>query len=71
MAVSLALRLLLDKAMIKRDIEADFNGEEYAVFMLLPEGDSWIIENQNMFAIKQESTDQKDSKMQNDKDLPF
>lgn len=46
---SFAIRKLLSKGMLVCRMESDINGQEYAIFKLTSEGESWAIANENRF----------------------
>ncbi len=63
MAVGIALKLLLGKSMIEMNKEKDDYGAEYSIFKTSLKGETWILNNQDKFTLK--------NKIDIDPDLPF
>lgn len=68
LAVSIALKMLTKKGLIKSTKREDFNGNEYYAYQMTDIGEQWIIKNQDKLKLHYES---KDSGPISADDLPF
>lgn len=53
-AVSLALKSLSQKGMIRTDQTTDFNGNQYRVYNVTSNGSDWLLRNQDMLILQEE-----------------
>ena len=53
-AVSIALRCLVQKEMTRTDIETDINGNESAIYFVTESGEQWLLNNQDKLVLKEE-----------------
>ena len=68
-ATGVGVRTLVKKGMIETTIEADQWGNDYSVCRLTPQGDDWILNNQNQFQFRM--TEQPTKNNASTDDLPF
>lgn len=68
-AVSLALKLLVQKKYIRSKLEQDFNGNEFFGFVVEEVGVEWLMKNQDKLVLQKEIDNQNTNK--EDEDLPF
>lgn len=53
-AVSLALKMLQQKDLLASSVWSDMDGDQYFVFTTTPEGEKWLIDNQDRLVLKKE-----------------
>lgn len=53
-AVSIALKILLQKGMIITSSKTDFHGNEWTVYNVTPVGDDWLLRNQHLLTLREE-----------------
>ncbi len=51
-AVGIALKTLAKKGMVESDLWNDQNGDPYTIYITTPNGDQWLIENQDKLELK-------------------
>jgi predicted transcriptional regulator len=68
-AVSLSLKLLIQKGFIRSTKIQDYNGNEYFAYVMEETGVEWLMKNQEKLVLQKEL--EKPNKNKNEDDLPF
>jgi len=68
-AVSLALKLLVQKNFIRSKFEQDYNGNEYFAYVMEESGVEWLMKNQEKLVLQKEINNTKPP--EDDDNLPF
>ncbi len=70
-AVSLALKLLVQKGFVKSMKTQDYNGNEYFGYVAVESGTNWLMKNQEKLVLQKEIERPIQNQNENDDDLPF
>lgn len=68
-AISLALRSLTQKNKIHYNTESDMNGNQYNVYFVTPDGEKWLLNNQDKLVLKAKKKPQEPPNTRDD--VPF